>query len=507
MKTYYVKGMHCPSCEVLIEKSILELEEVESVDADTGRGTIRITYTKEPSIKKINETIKEDGYQIGETRFRDQGVKKSCRVVKEKKDTTIKGKFFNYLQVGGAVILITTAFIFLIRSPLASSIMVSSSSAIPAFILFGLISGFSSCAALIGGLVLSMSKQWGEMYAEEGTFWSKIQPHLMLNLGRIWGFGLLGGLLGVISGQALQISTEIAAFITIGISIIMAILALQMLGVKQLRKFQLRLPKNLLHFITEAENFKGKYMPLILGVLTFFIPCGFTLTVQSLALMSGSFSQGFLMMAAFAIGTAPMLLLIGFSSAELTSRPHLSGKFLKVGGFLVLLFAFYNLNSQLNVLGLKSINDLGITNRQTIAQENKDLPPIVNGKQIIKMKAKSYEYQPNEFKVRVDMPVRWEVEDAGISGCTNAIVAKGLFKGEFPLNNKVNIKEFTPREKGNYKFSCWMGMVTGVMQVVDSSGEVEEKIIPSGAESGSCGGGCSGSCGGGCGNPTCQFKE
>ena len=92
-------------------------------------------------------------------------------------------------------------------------------------------------------------------------------------------------------------------------------------------------------------------MPFIMGALTFFLPCGFTITAQTIALLSASPLQGALIMGFFALGTAPTLLLIGFSSVKFFEKPHLSLTFSKVAGFLVIFFAFYNIYNQLNVLG------------------------------------------------------------------------------------------------------------------------------------------------------------
>ncbi|NIT04254.1 hypothetical protein GTO10_05030, partial [Candidatus Saccharibacteria bacterium] len=34
--TYYVKGMHCASCELIIEKELLKNEDIESVEASNS---------------------------------------------------------------------------------------------------------------------------------------------------------------------------------------------------------------------------------------------------------------------------------------------------------------------------------------------------------------------------------------------------------------------------------------------------------------------------------------
>ena len=87
----------------------------------------------------------------------------------------------------------------------------------------------------------------------------------------------------------------------------------------------------------------------------------------------------------------------------------------------------------------------------------------------------------------------------GTSGCTNAIISK-LWNGQISLTQgKTSVKEFTPSKVGLYKFSCWMGMVSGTIEVVDGTGSsgttTSTKPIESGAKGCGCGGG-SGSCGG-----------
>ncbi|MDP2855811.1 MAG: sulfite exporter TauE/SafE family protein, partial [bacterium] len=287
----------------------------------------------------------------------------------------------------------------------------------------------------------------------------------------------------------------------------------QMLGVKAFRKFQFTMPKFITRRIADETKFQGKRMPFLMGALNFFLPCGFTITSQGLALISGGAIQGALIMLFFALGTLPALLVIGLSAVKFSQKPHLANKFLKVAGVLVLFFALYNINAQLNVLGFSSFSDIKLNPGSQQSTNNNDneegLPPIVNGKQILKMDASSRGYSPNYLKVKVGIPVRWEITDKGTSGCTNAIISKSLFDGQIPLTpGETSVKEFTPTKLGKYKFSCWMGMVSGILEVVD--GETAAKnlgtsvqaastndndVIPSGAKGCGCGGGGGGSCG------------
>ncbi|MBU2258585.1 MAG: cupredoxin domain-containing protein, partial [Candidatus Omnitrophica bacterium] len=143
-----------------------------------------------------------------------------------------------------------------------------------------------------------------------------------------------------------------------------------------------------------------------------------------------------------------------------------------------------------------SLSDIKFNSNQQSANGDEDgLPPIVNGKQVIKMDALSSGYKPNYFKVKVGVPVRWEIADEGTSGCTNAIISRGLFADEIPLTpGQVSVKEFTPEKPGKYKFSCWMGMLNGRFIVTNEeggfSGPEKDKIARAAARpifSGTCG--------------------
>ncbi len=503
--TFYVKGMHCSSCEILIEKELLQHRDVKSVEASTNRNQVVIEYEgRRPSAKDLSRTFKKEGYT-----FHDSV--QEVHYETSSKDTWVS------IAIAAAVIVV---FYFLNKSGLPALVNVTSASSLVTFLIFGLLAGLSSCAALVGGLILSMSKQWQELNASDDSTLEKLKPHLMFNTGRLASYAVLGGVLGMI-GSKLQISLTWTSTIVIAVSLLMLLLALQMLGVKAFQRFQITMPRFITRRIADESKFQGRYMPFAMGALTFLLPCGFTLTAQSLALLSGSAIQGGLIMLFFALGTLGPLLGIGLSSVKLLQNPRLTQRFLKVAGILVLVFGLYNINSQLNVLGAPSLSSISISSNSSAnassgqGNNNQDLPPIVNGKQVLKMEASSTGYSPNSLKVAAGTPVRWEITDVGTSGCTSAIISRSLFEGQIELTpGQTAIKEFTPPAPGKYRFSCWMGMISGVLEVVESqqaagSAPVQNAlanvdstvagdssgIIPSGAQGCGCGGGANGSCG------------
>ena len=338
-QTYFVQGMHCAACEILIEKKLLELPGVTLVNASTANSQVIVEYSGEkPSIHALNVIFKKDNYAFSENAF-------------EKKENNNEQPF-NAILVGFAIAIgIVATFLLLDRLGISGLLNLSSKSSVFTFFGFGILAGLSSCAALVGGIVLSMSKQWLEMYAHEKSTYKKFQPHLLFNSGRLLSYVILGGALGLI-GKRLQFSIGFTSLLVIVVSSFMIVLGLQMLEVKGFRRIQFSLPRFMIRGIAHEKNFQGKYMPFMMGALTFFLPCGFTITAQTIALLSGSMIQGAFIMGFFALGTLPMLLLIGFSSVTFFSKPQWSNVFSKAAGFLVLFFALYNIYNQIGILGI-----------------------------------------------------------------------------------------------------------------------------------------------------------
>jgi plastocyanin domain-containing protein len=76
------------------------------------------------------------------------------------------------------------------------------------------------------------------------------------------------------------------------------------------------------------------------------------------------------------------------------------------------------------------------------------------------MKITSRGFEPNTFKIKSGIPVKWVVQGDQVTACTNKIIIPSLniSKNIRPGENIIN---FTPTKKGDLPFSCWMGMVRG----------------------------------------------
>jgi len=464
-KQYFVEGMHCASCELLIENKLLEKENIKSAEVSQKDKSVLIEFTEDaPNPHKLNKLFKKDGYTFFDSK--EESAQKTEPFFQVTSDGEIIWNFSRMLQLLPALTIVAIIFGAFLKfsSSGTATLSVNAESSLLAFVAFGVIAGFSTCSALVGGIVLSMSKQWAELYQTSNSLTEKLQPQILFNLGRLVSYALVGFLLGSL-GNVFQISVSFSALITIFVSILMLVLSLQMLGVEWANKFQPKLPKIITRNLADQRNFSGRLMPALMGAGTVLLPCGFTITTQGIALLSGDPVRGALIMLAFALGTAPILLFIGLSSLMFNKRPHITRFFSQVAGLLIILFSLFNINSAFNVLGWPNFSAYFINSKQDETFTN---PTRAGEKQIVEMSATAGGYEPDCIKVKVNQPVEWRITDNGATGCTNAVIAKDFFDGEVRLSpGQTSVKTFTPTKTGKFRFSCWMGMATGIIEVTN----------------------------------------
>jgi len=217
---------------------------------------------------------------------------------------------------------------------------------LPESFFIGVVASLSTCMAVVGGLVLSMSAT----FAREGD---KVRPQILFHVGRIVSFFILGGVIGAL-GAAFTLGTAGTFILGLLIGIVMLILGINLLDVfPSFKRFQPAMPRFLARHALGVSELNHWLTPLLVGVATFFLPCGFTQAMQLYSLTTGSFLAGGFTMLAFALGTLPVLALIGFSSFSIRNSAK-AGIFFKSAGLIVILFALFNIINSLVVIGLIS---------------------------------------------------------------------------------------------------------------------------------------------------------
>ena len=87
-----------------------------------------------------------------------------------------------------------------------------------------------------------------------------------------------------------------------------------------------------------------------------------------------------------------------------------------------------------------------------------------DGKQIIKSTLNPYRYPV--ITVKKGIPVHWEIEasENALNGCNYKMIFRD-FGFAYEMGYGTNVIEFTPEKAGNFQYTCWMGMVRGLVKV------------------------------------------
>lgn len=454
-QTLYVEGMHCSACETLVATKLSDIKGVAAVAVSRGDGTVKVSLKNSAhalDLEAANEQLAAFGYRISD-RPPDRAE--------------VSGMSF----MGGVLVLILLGVLFLILedSQILMRFTVDQSSSLLGFFLLGVVASISSCAAIVGGILLAVSGRWTRSYGNATSGIRRAEPFVSFHVGRLLSFVSLGAALGLF-GSFVQISLSLTAILIIMASAIMLILGLEMLGVPGVRFPQIPMPKFLTRRALDTRDTHGRYAPFVTGFFTFFIPCGFTLMAQSMAVASGDAVRGGLIMLAFAIGTLPALAGINAVSLFFTKHAQLKGTFYFIVAILILLMSIYNISSQLNILGLPSLSDLSRRASVQSANRASDLGVVIreeNGvqTQYVTMEAREFSYFPEALTLQAGIPTKLTVHNTQVVGCAQAMYLGGLSDEILYLNVPEARAEFTPKA-GTYKISCTMGMVQPVIVTV-----------------------------------------
>lgn len=327
--TLYVDGMHCAACEFYLEDTLGGAPGVCKIKANLNRAEVVLetdsVKTDADLARELSRLVGERGYALRTSPISRQGA------------------YREFLVALPAAAFVITGFILLQKFGLVQLIGAGEVSYATA-ILIGLIASVSSCLAVVGGLVLSL----GATAAKTGARW---QSQILFHVGRFVSFFVLGGVLGVI-GKLFSFGLIGNAVLSVIVAGVMFVLGLNLLDTFPVfRRLQIKLPKIFARETTLLSRASSHLAPLVVGVLTFFLPCGFTQSMQVYTLSTGSFLVGGLTMFAFALGTLPVLAFLSFGSFEFANKPW-KGVFFKTSGLVIIVLALINLWSSLVVLGV-----------------------------------------------------------------------------------------------------------------------------------------------------------
>lgn len=446
-----IKGMHCESCTVVVADELMKIPGVKHASVSLKTNNAIIRYTDKPTESQVKRAVEAAGYSVG---FEQKTF------FSRDKSAYINFMFSLAWIIMGLWLAKSFGLLEFSFSDLGDNKGVTA-------LLVGITAGFSTCMALVGGLILGLSARYAEKH-QSATAAQKFRPHLFFNLGRIITFFTLGGVVGLF-GSFFKLNSSIMGLLTIGIGLVMLILGFQLTELfPKLANKGITLPAGLAKLFGINQHKQKEYShknAMLLGALTFFLPCGFTQAMQLVAIGSGSFVTGSIVMGLFAIGTAPGLLGVGGLASIV------KGKFAKVffrfAGALVVLLALYNISNGFNLTGFK----LSLPNWQPSSVVS---APIDKNATILKTvftpSRSSQDISPNTFNVEVGKSYVLSIEAKGDGrGCMSTIIIPGVYDTPMLITKGMLTLPFKINKAGTYNITCAMGIVRGTITATEGA--------------------------------------
>jgi len=204
--------------------------------------------------------------------------------------------------------------------------------------------GSVHCLGMCGPLVLaySLNLKNENRQAVSGGVWFKkgINHHLAFHAGRMLTYSLLGAFAALL----FHLADVSDAFKGVrGVMTLVGGLLMMFMGITLLRIFPF--PNILLSMTPSGKSWSNIMNPffssdhtmhkVMLGLATGFLPCGLSWAMIVKAATTGNVIFGFVMMAAFGLGTVPALFMVGFSASAISLKTRIIGE--KVAAFSVII--------------------------------------------------------------------------------------------------------------------------------------------------------------------------
>jgi uncharacterized protein len=299
---------------------------------------------------------------------------------------------------------------------------------------------------------------WGAQLADDLT------PVGGFLAGKLASHTLLGALLGALGGAA-QLSLTARTWLQIGAGLLIITFGLAQLRVPGFRRIVIEPPASWAKLVRRRARSHTALAPALLGVTSVLIPCGVTLSVEALALASGSPLAGAATMAVFVTGTGPLFALLGYAARKAATAWR--GRLTLVTGLAVLVMGLYTLSGGLELAGspLAPSRIAQALSTPTDPTPTAAAVTTTNGTQNVTITAGSDGYTPDNIHIRAGIPTSLVVRSAGASGCIRSftIPARDIDK-ILPAAGDTRI-DLGPLTPGQLDYACGMGMYTGTLTI------------------------------------------
>ncbi|MGB3202071.1 MAG: sulfite exporter TauE/SafE family protein [Nodosilinea sp.] len=215
----------------------------------------------------------------------------------------------------------------------------------------GFLGSFGHCLGMCGPITVAFSLS---QPAAAPSRWQHIYFHLMLNFGRLMSYALVGiaiGTLGsvlVASGQMAGIGSPLRRGVAVITGLLLIWFGLAQISPQDMPKVpflnpmaQSGLHDRLSRAMQALSLNPQRWTPLLLGLAWGLMPCGFLYAAQLKAAETTNPWAGGATMLAFGVGTLPMMVGVGVSTAWVSGDRR--GQLFRLGGWITLLIGLLTL--------------------------------------------------------------------------------------------------------------------------------------------------------------------
>lgn len=349
-----------------------------------------------------------------------------------------------------------------------------------AVLVTGLFAGGVSCAAVQGGLLAGLiSRQRGSLApvaagkhsggipgpapspSGRDRIGDDVAPVAGFLLGKLVSHAVLGALLGAL-GSAMQISAGARMVLQLIAGAVVIMFGLAQLGLPGFRRIVVEPPASWMRAVGGQARSQAAMAPTMLGLASVLIPCGVTLSVEALALTSGSAAAGAATMAIFVIGTAPLFALLGYAF-RIAARAW-QGRLAVATGLVVVAMGVYTLNGGLELAG----SPLAASRLAQAASPASASPAAAaqmhGNEQVVRILVRD-SYSPAATRARAGVPTVLVLSSNNARGCVRSFqIPSRNVEQVLPATGemRIDLGVLTP---GKVDFSCSMGMYTGTILV------------------------------------------
>lgn len=359
-----------------------------------------------------------------------------------------------------------------------------------AIFLTGLTSGGVSCASVQGGLLASViaNQEKGEFINQKiekkknkknakqltlsentvlGIQKKDVLPVASFLFAKLLSHTLLGFALGLL-GESISFSLGFKIGMQIFAALFMLATAANFLELHPIfRYLSFQSPRFFRKLVKNTSKSNLLFAPALLGLLSIFIPCGVTQSMEVLAISSGNPWQAASIMFTFVLGTFPIFAALGILTAKLSEKwQHV---FNKSAAAILTILAVYSLNGALVALDSPfSLTRLATTGSQifqkkaaadTLLQSNESI-------QRVTIDIQNSGYSPRYIRVKKGIPVELTLRSGDVYSCAQSFVLRAFNISTIVSAHQSKTYTFTPEKVGKYTYSCSMGMYTGTLEVI-----------------------------------------